>query len=82
MQVMFSNCFLAVNLLVQWSPHLIEFKKNPPFKDPGYVPEMRDTYVHLYDNTYSLFTELKNTCTYQNMLYREFLTKPSKNYMP
>ena len=38
MQAIFSNCFLAVNLLVQWSPHLIELKKNLPFKDPGYVP--------------------------------------------
>ena len=38
MQAIFNNCFLAVNLLVQRSPHLIEFKKNPPFKDPGYVP--------------------------------------------
>ena len=36
-----ATVFLAVNLLVQWSPHLIELKRTPPFKDPGYVPDYR-----------------------------------------
>ena len=32
MQATFSKYFLAVNLLIQWSPHLIELKKEPPFQ--------------------------------------------------
>ena len=38
MQAILSKCFLAINLLVQWNPHLIGLKNNPPFKDPGYMP--------------------------------------------